>query len=207
MRSPPITRSCSRPNSSRISSSAYSIRRRWAGLFLKSLRGSFLKSVSGIRVPPRRGLASPIIAPGPGVTEDAGADLSSAALRSDDGIGKGSDPLHRHAHRVAGFPEHRGLASKSHTGRRTGGYQIPYLPGDRLREIADQEGNLEDQVARVGILHRLAIEPEGDSQVVGIRNFIGSDNPRAGRREGVAALPAVPLFVAKLHVARAHVVK
>ena len=48
IRSPPITRSYSRPNSSRISSSAYSMRRRWAGLFLKSLKGSFLKSGSFI---------------------------------------------------------------------------------------------------------------------------------------------------------------
>src|SRR5271157_5197193 len=58
MRSPPITRLCSLPNSSRISSSAYSIRRRWAGLFLKSLKGSFLKSGSGINVPPIRTLGS-----------------------------------------------------------------------------------------------------------------------------------------------------
>src|SRR5208283_5390547 len=207
MRSPPITRSCSRPNSSRISSSAYSIRRRWAGLFLKSLRGSFLKSVSGIRVPPRRGLASPIIAPGPGVTEDAGADLSSAALRADDGIGEGSDPLHRHAHRVAGFQEDRGLARKPHTGRRAGGNQIANFPGDGLGKIADQEGNFEDQIARVGILHCLTIERQGDSQVVGVGNLIGGDNPWTRGGESVTTLTAVPLLVAELHVPRAHVVQ
>src|SRR6516225_4483760 len=72
MRSPPITRGYSRPNSLPTSSTASFIRLNCSGLPLKSLSGSFLKSANCIYFPPPTSLHAEIKYP---MSDHAGLHL------------------------------------------------------------------------------------------------------------------------------------
>src|SRR5439155_15340433 len=77
---------------------------------------------------------------------------------------------------------------------------------DRLRDIADERRDVEDQVARARVLEHVAVQALLHAHVGGVE-VAGLDDPRADGAEGVEPLAAEPLPVAELRIARADVVR
>ncbi|KAJ8561619.1 hypothetical protein ON010_g8061 [Phytophthora cinnamomi] len=67
-----------------------------------------------------------------------------------------------------------------------------------LRELADELGDREDHVARVGLLHLLPVEVGGDLERLRVRDDLGRHEHGAQRAEGVEGLGAAPLAAALL---------
>src|SRR5262245_42841045 len=93
---------------------------------------------------------------------------------------------------VAVFEIHRWLASESNTRRRAREDKVTWFECNYLRNVGDQEFRVEDQFARVRILHRLTIDAHFDRQRVGVKLVAGYEY-RAGRRERVERLAGQPL--------------
>src|SRR5439155_4089907 len=76
----------------------------------------------------------------------------------------------------------------------------------RLRQMRDLLEAIEDQMPRVRVLSLLAIDEAPDSQIVGIAQLIGSDDPRTERRVRVERLAEHELRCAQLPIPHAEIV-
>src|SRR5579884_3548945 len=75
-------------------------------------------------------------------------------LSGDDGIGQRTQASDGHRDRISRLEEYRRVAEDADAAGRAGRDDIAWLQGHHLRKIGHQIGNIEDQVARVGALHR-----------------------------------------------------
>lgn len=89
------------------------------------------------------------------------------------------------------------------TPRRSGKDDVPGQQRHDLGEVAHQEGNGEDEIAGIGLLHGPAVHPAFDGQVGGI-DLVADE--RAEGAEGVKALGNGPLALLGLQVSGGYVV-
>jgi hypothetical protein len=72
-----------------------------------------------------------------------------------------ADALDTAFHQVSGFQNNRRVPGYPNTGRRAGGNDIPWKKGDVFAEVFQDEGNIEDQVLGIAILHGYAVNDSG----------------------------------------------
>src|SRR5262245_57438758 len=70
-----------------------------------------------------------------------------------------AQPLDLHFRHVAAFHEQRRLPREADAGRRPRVNQIARLKREHFRQIREQLADAEDELVRVAVLHRLAVEP------------------------------------------------
>src|SRR2546425_7481807 len=90
-------------------------------------------------------------------------------------------------------------------GRRAGGDEIAGPQGEARRDRSDQRGDIEDEIAGIGVLPELAVYPAFHLEIVWIE-LVGRRDPGTHRAEGVERLPHEPLLVIALPIARGHIV-
>ena len=88
------------------------------------------------------------------------------------------------------------LAAVADAFGRAGGDDVAGQQAHELAEVADQGGDVEDEVRRVGVLARDVVAFEPEVQVVRIFDFVGRGEEGAEGREGVAAFAFDPLAAA-----------
>ena len=84
--------------------------------------------------------------------------------------------------------------------------EVARVEGDRLGDERDEVRDAEDHVGGGVVLADLAVHAAPDPERLGVRDLVGGDDPRTGRRERVERLAADPLRVAELQIARRDVV-
>ncbi len=102
-----------------------------------------------------------------------------------------------------------GLRLDAHADARrgAGGDHVARLQAHELAEIGDEVRDAEDHGLGRAVLVAVAVDFEPHLEVLRIGDFVGGDEPRADRAEGVGRLALVPLAAALgLEVALAHVV-
>src|SRR3990167_7920141 len=130
--------------------------------------------------------------------------LRPAWLGRDDPVREHADALDLGLEPIAGPQE---LAERgAHALGRARGDDVAREQREALREHADALVDGKDHLRRVTRLPRLAVDPEGDRERLGIRDLVGGDEHRAHRAEGVERLALEPLAVTLLEVAGGHVV-
>ena len=97
---------------------------------------------------------------------------------------------------VAGFQIQRGFLTEADSGWGAGGDDVAGEEGHELAEVADDKGNVEDEVAGVAVLKFAAVDGEPEAKFTGVGHLIGGDEPRAEGGEGVGALALDPLATA-----------
>src|SRR5258706_7008297 len=115
------------------------------------------------------------------------------ARRSGHGMVQLADRLDPQLDRVAGFEE----TASSHAYARRGPREHEIARGERhaRRQHRDLLGGVEDQLARVGILHQLAVHPQLDAQLMGIAEVARRNDPGPERAGAVEAFLAHPVVV------------
>ena len=124
----------------------------------------------------------------------------------DDRVRERADAVDLDRDLVAGLQQPLRVAEDADAGRRPGEDQVARLEGRRLRRVADDLVDPEDQVRRRRVLHDVAVQDRADPERVRIADVGGRDE-RADRAERVRRLAARPLAVAELEVARGDVVR
>ena len=107
---------------------------------------------------------------------------------------------------VAGLQQPRRVAEHADAGGRAGEDQVAGLERRRLRGVADDLVDPEDQVRGRRVLHRLAVQDRADPERVRIGDLRSRDE-RPDGAERVRRLAARPLAVGELEVARGDVVR
>src|SRR5271165_3740326 len=90
-------------------------------------------------------------------------------------------------------------------GRRAGGDDVAGPKRDARGDRGDDRRHVEDEVAGVGVLPQLAVDPAADLRV-GQIDLVAADRAWAHRAERILRLADQPLAVTPLQVARGHVV-
>src|SRR3954463_11540592 len=119
---------------------------------------------------------------------------AAAPPSSDAAILELADARDRDAHRVAGLQESRRVEADADAGGRAGRNDVPGQEGRAGRDRGDQGRNVEDEVARVGALAQLAVDPAFHLEVLWIER-VGGRDPRAHGAERVEGLAEEPLLV------------
>src|SRR6266852_3585207 len=96
-------------------------------------------------------------------------------------------------HGVAGFEET--AASHAHASRSPREHEIARVERHARRKHRDLLGGVEDQPARMGVLHQLAVHPQPDSELMGIADVAGGNDPGPERARAVEAFLADPVVV------------
>src|ERR1035441_6174024 len=123
-----------------------------------------------------------------------------------DGIPQFTDGGNFNDHVVAG-PEKAGwLAHEADARRRAGGYDVARFESKDAGEEGNQVGDLEAQVASVGVLQAFAVDLDADVQVVRVRNLVGRHDPGAHGRKGIERFSHQPLGGGALVVAGAYII-
>ena len=97
---------------------------------------------------------------------------------------------------VTGFEVLWWLESEADSGWGAGGNDIAGQERHELADVADDKGNVEDEVAGVAVLKFAAVDCEPEAKFTGVGHLIGGDEPRAEGGEGVGALALDPLATA-----------
>src|SRR5712692_10456845 len=92
-----------------------------------------------------------------------------------------ADRLDPQLHGVAGFEET--AASHAHASGGPREHEIAGVERHARRKHRDLLGGVEDQLARMGVLHQLAVQPQPDSELMGIADVAGGNDP--GDRKSV----------------------
>src|SRR5437870_13289174 len=92
------------------------------------------------------------------------------ARRSGERMVQLADLLDPQFHGVAGFEEP--APSHAHTGRSSGENEVARQESHARRQHRDLLGGIEDQLARVGVLHQLPVPPQLDSELVRITQLV-----------------------------------
>src|SRR5262249_17388986 len=108
---------------------------------------------------------------------------------------------------VARAEEDLRLAEDPDAGRRAGGDQVARRQRDRLRDEAEDLVDAEDHVRGRRVLHPFAVQDRADRQRLRMGDLLRRHELRADRAERVERLPARPLPVPELEVARRDVVQ
>src|SRR5690242_21551057 len=101
--------------------------------------------------------------------------------RRDDWVLKHSQLSNLDLHDISWSEKHLWTTGIAHATWSARGDDVPWLQRHDLRDVGKRGGNVENKVARVGLLHHLAIEPQGHIEGMGVANFISSDQRRANR--------------------------
>src|SRR3954471_8936105 len=102
---------------------------------------------------------------------------------------------------VTGLQPHLRVAERTDTGGRAGDDQIARLERYRLRDERDDLSHAEDLIRGVRVLHHLPVQDRSDRKCLRIRN-LARRHDLGDRQERVEGLPAHPLPVRELQVAR-----
>src|SRR5882757_3111364 len=95
--------------------------------------------------------------------------------------------------RIAGFEET--ASSHAHARRGPREHEIARVERYARRQHRDLLGGVEDQLARVGVLHQLAVHPQLDPQLMGIADVDRRNDPGPERAGAVEALLADPVVM------------
>src|ERR1700682_2087545 len=82
--------------------------------------------------------------------------------------GQAPDPLDPDLHHVAGFQEF--VAAGADTGRRAGQDQVARMEGEPRRQMGNLLGQVEDHLARVGILLEDIVDPQLEAEILRVRD-------------------------------------
>src|SRR6266540_3231899 len=106
---------------------------------------------------------------------------SMSAFAADVAVADGADAGDPALDRLAWLQEAGRLAGEADTSRRAGEDDVARQQRHDGRQLGYQAGDVEDQVAGAGVLHRLSVDGAAQRQVVGIVELVGRDQPRADR--------------------------
>jgi len=122
-------------------------------------------------------------------------------------VGDGADAVDLARHHVPILEPERRFAEATDTRGGARENDITGLQGDDGRDPSHRLRGVEDQLARVGVLHRLAVEHAADAEVVGV-DVSGISDARADGREGLERLAQKPLasIALDLPITSTHVV-
>ena len=122
------------------------------------------------------------------------------------GVGQGAQTFYGDRDGFAGAEPAFGGAAKAYAVGCAGGDYVAGEKGSYRREIFDQFGGFEDQLAGVGALQDFAVDGEADGKRVWVGDFVGGDDGGTEGAEGGKALGQGPLGRGELDVAGADVV-
>src|SRR5579864_478091 len=140
-----------------------------------------------------------------GAVQNTVTSVSSAAC---DRVPEHADAVDLDLDDVARLQPNGGLAGHADAGRSAGKDEVARLESEDLRQIGDHLANAKDQLARVRVLHRLAVQAQADAEVLRVGHLVSADQLGPYWRERVERLPGHPLlaWLVELPVARGDVV-
>ena len=101
--------------------------------------------------------------------------------------------------------EPRRVEADADAGGRAGRDDVAGLKAQAGRDRGDEGWHVEDEIARVGILPELAVDPTLHVEVLWV-DLVGGHDPRPHGAEAVEGFSEEPLLVVSLPVAGGHIV-
>src|SRR6266550_3776025 len=120
-------------------------------------------------------------------------------------VGQRPDAGDRYQDLISRLEKARRIEADPDPGRRAGGDEIARLQGEPCRNRCHQRGDIEDEVASIAILPKLAVHPAFHGEIRCIE-LVGRRDPGTHRAKGVEPLPQEPLLVIALPIARGYIV-
>ena len=106
---------------------------------------------------------------------------------------------------IAGLEKDRRYASKTDAGRSSRAYDVAGFECHAARQALNGGCDIKNHIARIAILHDLAIDPANEAQLLRIRERAFVNDPRADGAKGIQRFSLEPLAMNALQVARRHV--
>ena len=110
-----------------------------------------------------------------------------------DGIALGAEACDGGFDEVAGFEEFRRVCACADARGGAGGDDVAWEERHEAADVADEEGDWEDEVGGGALLAGVAVDGEGEVEGVGVTGFVGGDEDWAEGSEGVGAFALGPL--------------
>src|SRR5215831_6059798 len=118
-----------------------------------------------------------------------------------------SDSFDFNLHDIPGLHENRRISRESDPCRRSCRDDVANFKSHDLGNIRNEIRNVENQIPRIRLLHRLAVQTELDVETAPIAQLVARDEKWAHRRKRIKRLCPYPLAVTELQITRGHVVE